>query len=146
MSITTDRVSFSQQPDRWHIRTLVWSSLVLSIPILALFFAIFFYAKHTMHLSLPEIQTLVFLMLVFTGQGTVYMVRERKNFWHSRPSNWLLGSTIIDIIVICFMAWKGILMSPLTPSVIFGTLTLIAGFLFLLDFLKIRIFRYYHVH
>lgn len=146
MSITTDRVSFSQQPDRWHIRTLVWSSLVLSIPILVLFFVIFFYAKHTMHLSLPEIQTLVFLMLVFTGQGTVYMVRERKNFWHSRPSNWLLGSTIIDIIVICFMAWKGILMSPLTPSVIFGTLTLIAGFLFLLDFLKIRIFRYYHVH
>ncbi|MGC1435400.1 MAG: cation-transporting P-type ATPase, partial [Terriglobales bacterium] len=43
-----------------------------------------------------QLQTLVFVTLVFTGQGTVYLVRQRQHFWKSRPSKWLLLSSAAD--------------------------------------------------
>ena len=41
MSIATDTVSYSQQPDRWHIRWLVQAGLVLGSLVLVLSFGIF---------------------------------------------------------------------------------------------------------
>ena len=44
MSIATDRVAFAQKPERWHVRPLVFTSLVLAFFILILSFGIFFCA------------------------------------------------------------------------------------------------------
>ena len=86
MSIATDHVSFSQKPDRWHIRTLMLVAFILAIPALLISFAFFFAANNLFHLPLAQMQTLMFVMLVFTGQVNVYLVRERHHFWNSLPS------------------------------------------------------------
>ena len=88
-SIATDRVSFSPQPDRWDIRTLMLTAGTLAGLVLILSFTVFFVGKDILHLPLRQLQTLVFLMLVFTGQGNVYLVRERNRLWYSMPSRWL---------------------------------------------------------
>ena len=141
MSIATDRVSFSYKPDRWHIRTLVLTGGALAGVILVLSFAVFFAARDLLHLPLRQLQTLVFVMLVFTGQGNVYLVRERHHFWNSWPSRWLVLSSCADIVVVSVMATKGILMVAISPALIVGLLAVVLGFLTLVDFLKVWIFR-----
>jgi H+-transporting ATPase len=118
MSITTDNLSYSRKPDRWNIMTLmlVGAALAaLAALVLVLSFAVFFTGRNALGLPLAQLQTLVFVMLVTTGQGNVYLVRERGHFWQSRPSAWLVGSSIIDLAVVIFMATKGVLMTPVSP-------------------------------
>ena len=91
MTIATDRVSFSPQPDRWRVPELMRTAAALAAVILALSFTVFSVGRDWLHLPLAQLQTLVFVMLVLSGQGTVYVVRERRHFWRSRPSAWMLA-------------------------------------------------------
>jgi len=146
MSIATDRVSFARLPERWQIRRLVMTSLPLAALVLALSFSIFFTARNVLHLPLPQLQTLVFVTLVFSGQGTVYLVRERHHFWHSRPSLWMLISSAVDIMLVSLLAAHGILMAAVSTKLVAGVLLAVALYLVVVDFLKVRIFAYFDLH
>ena len=141
MSIATDNVSYSPQPDRWHIRSLVLIALVLGSLILVFSFGIFLAGRYWLQLPLPQLQTLVFITLVFTGQGTVYLVRQRQNFWKSRPSKWLALSSAADVVVVSFLASRGILMEAIPPVVVFGVLIACGGYLVAVDFVKTDILK-----
>ncbi len=140
MSLATDRVRPSSRPDRWKVRPLLRIGLAMAALVMALEFGIFLWARG--RFGLPELRTLVFLLLVFTGQGTVYLLRERGHFWHSLPSGWMLLATGIDLAAVCGLAIGGILMAPLPPAVVAGTLGAVVAAMFLLDFAKIAIFRH----
>ncbi len=140
MSIAADRVSFSPKPDRWHIRTLVLTGAALAALIMMLSFSVFFVGRDLLHLPLPQLQTLVFVMLVLTGQGNVYLVRERSHFWHSRPGRWLVLSSCADVAMVSLLAAKGVLMAAISPVLIAGLVAAAALYLTLVDFVKIRIF------
>ncbi len=142
MSIATDRVSWSQQPDRWKVRPLMESGFALGSMVLLFSFGLFLWARSWLRLPLAALQTLVFLTLVFTGQGTVYLVRERGHFWRTRPSAWLLGSSLADIVVVSLLAWRGILMAPLPLWLILSIFAASAAWLALLDFPKTAILRH----
>lgn len=139
MSIATDHVSASPMPDRWHIRSLMRAGMSLGSIILLLSFGLFFFGRDFLHLPLPQLQTLVFVTLVFTGQGMVYLVRERHHFWKSAPSGWMILSSIIDIGVVCLMSVWGVLMAPLAGTVIVLVIFACALYLIALDFLKVPI-------
>jgi H+-transporting ATPase len=108
--------------------------------ILALSFTVFFAARAWLGLTLAQLQTLMFLMLVFSGQGTVYLVRERRHFWRSVPSRWLLLTSFVDIVAVSVLATRGILMAAVPPAFVAGLLLLVLAYLVLLDFMKIRVF------
>jgi H+-transporting ATPase len=141
MSIATDTVSYSQQPDRWHIRSLVLAGLVLGSLVLVLSFGIFLAGRYWLQLPLPQLQTLVFVTLVFTGQGTVYLVRQRHHFWRSRPSKWLLLSSAADITVVSVLATCGILMEAIRPQLVFTVLVVSVCYLIAIDGVKISLLR-----
>jgi H+-transporting ATPase len=141
MSIATDRVSASPSPDRWHIGTLMRAGISLGSLILLLSFSLFFYGRDFLHLPLPKLQTLVFVTLVFTGQGMVYLVRERRHFWNSAPSRWMILSSIADVTVVCLIATRGVLMAPLPALLLGEVLGACALYLIVLDFLKVPILR-----
>ena len=141
MSIATDTVSYSQQPDHWHIRSLVLVGLALGSLILVFSFGTFLAGRDWLQLPLPQLQTLVFITLVFTGQGTVYLVRQRQHFWKSRPSKWLVLSSAADIVVVSILASRGILMVALPPQVLFGVLIACGGYLAAVDFVKTGLLR-----
>ncbi len=141
MSIATDRVQFSRKPERWNIPTLMLTAAPLAALVLVLSFSVFFAGRDWLHLPLAQLQTLIFVMLVFTGLGNVYLVRERRHFWQSRPSNWLMIATVLDIAVVSVMASHGILMTAISPALICGLMVLVLVYLVMMDFLKIRIFR-----
>jgi H+-transporting ATPase len=145
MSIATDRVTFARLPDRWRMRQLILTGLVLAFFILILSFSIFFWARDQLQLPLPQLQTLIFVMLVFSGQATVYMVRERHHFWCSRPSRWLLMSSLLDVLIVSVMATQGILMAPIGPSLVGSVLALVLLYLVVVDFFKTRAIQYLHL-
>jgi H+-transporting ATPase len=145
ISIATDHVSVSPQPDRWDIRTLMYTAGALAGLVLILSFAVFFAGRDVLHLPLGQLQTLVFLMLVFTGQGNVYLVRERNRLWHSLPSRWLIFSSVADVVVVSLMATSGILMASISWSLVVSLLAIVLVFLLAIDGLKVRIFRHFGV-
>jgi H+-transporting ATPase len=111
MSLATDRVGFSPRPDRWRIPALSVASLEVALPWLAFAFGTFLLGRDVLGLTLPATQTLVFVMLVATGQATIYLLRERGHLWASRPSWWMLGATLADLAVVTVLASRGILMA-----------------------------------
>ncbi len=141
MSISTDNVSFSQKPNEWDVKKLVFIGGVFAVAILVFSFFILFINSKFIHLSMLELRTLVFLMLVFIGQATVYLVREQKHFWSSRPSFFLLACSMIDIIIVSAMATIGLLMAPINICIVVGLLVSVVAYFIFLDFLKIKIVK-----
>lgn len=145
MSIATDRVSFSAHPDRWDIRTLMLTASALAGLVLILSFTVFFAGRDVLHLPLRQLQTLVFLMLVFTGQGNVYLVRERNRFWKSLPSRWLIFSSVADVVAVSILATQGILMASISWSLVGSLVALVLLYLLVIDGAKVSIFRLFGV-
>ncbi len=141
MSLAADRVTAGRKPARWHLRLLVAGALVIAFAWLVFTFAVFLLGRDWLHLDLPRLQTLVFLTLVFTGQATVYLVRERRHFWDSLPGGWLLLSSLADFVVVGLLASFGILIAPVPPTLIFGLVGLVAVSFVVLDVLKRPLFR-----
>ncbi|OYV75666.1 MAG: plasma-membrane proton-efflux P-type ATPase [Chromatiales bacterium 21-64-14] len=145
MSIATDRAEASAGPERWRIPVLMTTAGVLAALVLTLSFSVFFAGRDWLRLPLPQLQTLIFVMLVFTGQSNIYLVRERGHFWRSRPSNWLLLSSLLDIIVVSTLAISGVLMTAIPSSLVLGLLAAVLGFMVAADFVKVRLFSYFNL-
>jgi len=146
MSIATDQVRASRKPDRWDVRAMLYPSLGLALPLLALTFGIFLAGRNLLHLNIAQLQTLSFTTLVFTGQGMIYLVRERHHFWSSRPGKLMMLASILDIFVIFLLASTGTLMQAIPLWLVLGNLLLIAAGLFGLDFLKVWLFQKFKLH
>lgn len=87
----------------------------------------------------------LFILLVFTGQGCVYLVRERKHFWNSLPGKWVMLSSLLDIIIICLFATKGILKTAINPVLVVELFILVVIYLIMVDYIKIRVFSYFNL-
>ncbi len=145
MSIATDRVSFARAPDRWQVPQLVTSAVALALPLLVVSFASFWIGRSVGALDLAGLQTLVFVTLVFGGQATVYLVRERRHFWRSRPSWWMIGSSLGDLAIVSALATRGWLMAPIPAWLVATVLGLSLAYLIGADLVKIRVFARSHV-
>jgi H+-transporting ATPase len=140
MTISTDRVKPSPVPNRWKIRSIVLGAVSLALSILVLSFGIFLYARDVLHLPLAQLQTLLFTMLVFSGQGTIYIIRNSDHFWRTAPSRWMIIGTTLDIILVTLLASQGVLMVAVPLRLVLENLGIIAAFLIFLDFIKVPVF------
>ncbi|HEV2357392.1 MAG TPA: plasma-membrane proton-efflux P-type ATPase [bacterium] len=145
MSIATDRVSFSAMPDRWDVRSLVGAALGIALILLCFSFAVVGVGRYALRLPVPALQTVVFVWLVASGQATVYLVRERRRFWGTRPGLWLVASTAGDLLAVGLLATRGWLMAPVAPTTVLSLLGLAAAYLAAADTVKMRVFRRFGV-
>jgi H+-transporting ATPase len=141
MSIAADHATPSSTPDRWQVGHLVGSALTLAAVLLVESFLVLWLMLDIFHQSLSQTQTLVFLMLVFSGQMTVYVVRERNHFWSSLPSRSLLIASLSDLLVVSGLATLGLLMAPVSPLLIGLTFALALAFMLMLDQVKRWVMR-----
>ena len=144
MSLATDRVAASPGPERWNVRELATKGAAIAAAMLALSFAVHLLARHAFGIGADETRTLDFAMLVATGQGAVYVVRERGHFWSSRPSMWMVGSSLADLAAVSAMATLGILMAPAWPAALGVVYAAVAVHLVVVDGAKAAIFRRLH--
>ena len=141
MSLTTDRVRPSPCPNAWRIRSLTFAGALMGIGELVYCTAILSCGRYALDMDLNSLRTLAFVAIVFGNQATTYNNRERRHLWSSRPSNWVLVCTGVDILIATLLSVTGIAMSPLPILVVMGTLAGAAAFAVLLDFVKVPAFR-----
>jgi H+-transporting ATPase len=94
-----------------------------------------------MGFGIDTIRTLAFVVIVFGNQATTYNNRERHRLWSSRPSNWLIASSVADISIAVILAIFGVAMAPLPAEVVAAILGAAIAFAFLMDFVKFPVFR-----
>ncbi len=139
MSLATDNVSYSARPDRWRVPALSLVALGIAAPWLAVSFGTFYVGRDVLGLGLAATQTLVFVMLAATGQATVYLVRERRHLWRSRPSTWMLAATAADLTAVVILASLGVLMTPIPLGYVLVLLGAVGVATLLLDAVKVPV-------
>jgi H+-transporting ATPase len=140
MSATTDNVEPSPQPNAWRIGSLTIAGIVLGLCDLAFCTGVLATGKFTLGLGVEALQTLTLVTLVCSGQAIFYVVRERRRMWSSRPSLVVILSSIADLTIIPTLAIRGILMTPLAPSIVATIFASAIVLAFVLDFVKVAVF------
>ena len=111
MARAADRAPPSAYPNTWRIRNLTLAAIPLGLFRLLYLVAVLCLGWWGLRLSPSEMQTLTF-MLVFAGQGNVYVLRTHGRFWRSRPAPIMLLTSFTDLLVVASFAAGGLLMSP----------------------------------
>ena len=144
MSIATDNVRYSNSPEKWNVKSLVGSSGSLaSFVILESFLVLL--TGSILKLPQEQMNTFIFDMLVFSGLFTVFIVRERGRFWHSRPSKWMLAATAGDILVISVLSIFGILIPSISAIYVLIVLAITLTSMVVIDEFKSFIFKHYNI-
>ena len=141
MSLTTDRVRPSVTPNSWQIDKITGAGAAFGVCLLAFCTAVLALGFFVLHLPVPVLRTLSIVAIVFGSQATIYAIRERRHFLGLRPTAWLLGTSLADILIIFILAMRGIMMTRLPLSLIGGELAAAVLFGLALNWLKIPIFR-----
>lgn len=141
MSLTTDRVRPSGTPNSWQIGRITGAGVVFGGCLLAFCTAILAFGFLKLRLPIAALRTLSIVALVFGSQATIYAIRERNRFWGLRPTAWLVASSVADILIISILAWRGIAMTPLPLSMLGSELAAAVIFGFVLNGLKVPVFR-----
>ncbi len=142
MSIANDNVRISPQPDIWNVRMLIKTSLIIAVAWLAYIFAVFGVGKDVLGLPIPELRTLSFLGLVYSGLSNVLLVRERSYMWSSRPGGYLMLAIAGDVIMVSLLAHFGIFgMAKVAWRDIGLLLAFTVAYVTLLDLIKVPLLR-----
>jgi H+-transporting ATPase len=140
MARAADRARPSAYPNAWRVRNLTLAAIPLGTFRLLYLIGILSLGWSVMGLSPEQMQTLTFTMLVFAGQGNVYVLRERGRLWHSRPAPIMMLASACDVMVVGCLAAGGILMSPLPLKIIAMLVLATVLFTFAMDSIKLAVF------
>jgi H+-transporting ATPase len=140
MSLTTDNVRPSAAPNAWRIARLTVAGVIMGAGELVFCTAVLAFGAWRMGFDLGTLRTLAFIVIVFGNQATTYTNRGRPRLWSTRPSAWLVASSVGDLLIASTLAVGGIAMTPVSALLVAGTLAAAAAFAFALDFLKVPVF------
>lgn len=140
MSLTTDSVRPSMTPNSWQIGRITIAGVILGGCFLAFSTAILAIGKFEFHLGIEALRSLTVVGIVFGSQVTTYVIRGRQHLWGSRPSNWLIFSSVADVLIIPALAVYGIAMAPLPLVVVACVFAAAIAFGLVLDVVKIPLF------
>ncbi len=141
MSLATDNVRPSPTPNAWRIGELTIAGVFMGTCELVFCTAVLAIGKFRLGFGIDTLRTLAFVAIVFGNQATTYTNRERQRMGSARPSRWLIGSSVVDLLIASTLAICGIAMTPLPIFVVGGALVAAAVFAFILDFAKVPVFN-----
>lgn len=141
ITLATDRAWVSPTPERWNVREIAKVAGVLAAGWLALAFAVLWAAFSPLALPVPQVQTLMFVYLIYTAQATIYLVRVRDRVWSLAPSRSVAAATVGNVVVASALAYWGIMMAAVPAAILAGTLAAVLAAALLLNEVKIRIFQ-----
>ena len=141
MSLATDRVTYTPNPNIWNVRNITLASLVPGMLLIVEGMLVIIIGRNYFHLEWEHLRTMVMLNLIFNSQFRVLIVRERRHFWSSLPGRELLLLSIATIVGFALLGVYGIFVPPLSPSQVFTVLGFSVFFTLGIDLPKYYIFR-----
>ena len=113
LSIAYDNVLYKDKPEAWNMRLVLGISSVLGVIGVAAAFGLFFFGDRYLHLSHPQLQTLMYLKLSVAGHLTIFLTRTRGPFWSIRPAKILWIAVLGTQAIATLIAVYGLFMTPL---------------------------------
>ncbi|MHB8231632.1 MAG: plasma-membrane proton-efflux P-type ATPase [bacterium] len=141
MSLSTDNVRYSAKPNKWNVRELMEISLAFSLGWLIYIFGVYIAGWKLLNLPIHELDTVIFLGLVYSGHANIFLVREKSYLWHSMPSTPLLIAEFGGILLATLMAVYGWLIAPISLSIILYLVIFTLIYMVLLDLVKVPILK-----
>ena len=141
LTLGTDRAWVSPVPERWNVREIAKIASIFATGWLVLAFSILWVCLNVLNLTVPQIQTLMFVYLIYSAQATIYMTRVRDHFWSLAPSRYVIAVTIGDIVFVSALAIWGIMIAAVPPIYLFGILCVVIAVALLLDEMKIWFYK-----
>jgi H+-transporting ATPase len=141
MSLATDNVKNSASPNNWNVRNITLASLVVGGLLVLEGVAALVWGNFYLRLPFVELQTFIMLMLVFTSQFRVLILRERHFFWSSLPGTALLTSSVATILVFVLVGVYGVIVPPISLGATLAVLAFSALFTLAIDVPKYYAFR-----
>ena len=145
MSLTTDRASFAPSPSVWRMSGITRAALVLGVCKLGFSTGILAIGKFKLRLDPAELQSLAFVTLVFGNQALLYVLRERRHMWRSKPGPWVLASSVLDIGVVSVLSLTGTLMAAISVEIAAAVFLAAAAFAVVLDQIKVPVMRVFRI-
>jgi H+-transporting ATPase len=145
ISLSTDNVRWSKEPERWDVRSLAKVAVILGLLMIPEALGLLFIGMRAFHLGANDLvlQTFSFEILFYFAIFSLFAVRERGRFWHSMPSKMLLAVLAAEGIITAIVATVGV--PGLSPVSLGQTLCAIAySFVFALvvnDWVKHELVR-----
>ncbi|MGC8817435.1 MAG: plasma-membrane proton-efflux P-type ATPase [Candidatus Hadarchaeum sp.] len=141
MSLATDNVEYTENPNKWNVKNITLASLVIGVLLVAEGVFVILIAISYFRLGWNELRTLVTLTLIFTSQFRVIIVRERRYFWSSLPSKGLLISSVAAVMGFALLGVYGIIIQPIPLYQVLFALGFSMLFTFGIDPLKYYVFK-----
>lgn len=112
VSLSTDNVRPSKNPETWNIGGFIVVSVVLGVAMVGetLFLLWIGWTKFDLATNNDALYTFSFLMLLYFAVFSVVSARERSWFWSSRPSKIFMSALAADAVigtVLTFVGLKG---------------------------------------
>ena len=146
VSLSTDNVRPSKNPETWNIGGFIVVSVVLGIAMVAetLFLLWIGWTKFDLATNDDALYTFSFLMLLYFAVFSVVSARERSWFWSTLPSKIFMSALAADAVIgtgLTFVGLKGLSPLPWWQTLdIFGYS--LASCLVLNDALKVAMIRW----
>ena len=141
ITLGTDRAWVSPKLEQWNVKSISKLSGILAAGWLILAFVLLWITLKVLELPFPQIQTLMFLYLIYSAQATIYITRVREHFWSFMPSRLVMAVTFGNVVASSVLALCGILMTPISPLLVVGILAVVVIASFVLDTLKIIFYK-----
>jgi H+-transporting ATPase len=137
ISLSTDTVRWSRSPDNWNIKAYVTVAAFLGgLMTLESFTALALgHALWKLRTSDAIVRTFSFDILLFSAVTSLFVIRERRHFWSSRPSQLLLAVMALDVLACVLISTLGIrgLFAPLPVLITLFLFAWNVGFSLLLN-------------
>ncbi len=141
MSLATDNVESTANPNKWNVRNITFASLIVGVFLVGEGAIFLLVGSRYFGLPFDRLRTFMVLALIFTSQFRVYIVRERNHFWSSRPGRELFIATMAALVVFALLGVFGSILPAVTASQMLFLLGFSALFTFAVDYPKYLAFR-----
>ncbi|NLR60486.1 plasma-membrane proton-efflux P-type ATPase [Chitinophaga polysaccharea] len=111
ISLSTDNVRWSVTPAKWHINKLAKTGLIIGLLMTLEAFGLLYISQQYFGLYADDaaLNTFCFEILLFFALFSIFIVREQRHFWCSKPSKILLFIILADMIFAIMLSTFGFL-------------------------------------
>jgi H+-transporting ATPase len=141
MTLSTDNVTYTRKPNNWNVRNITLASAGIGIFFILEGWLTILVGRNFFHLPADGLRSFVLLMLVFTSQFRIYLVRERRHFWDSRPGRGILISSAAAIVAFALLGIFGGIIQALGVQPVLFVLAFSGLFTLAVELPKFHIFR-----
>ncbi|GAB4360632.1 MAG: plasma-membrane proton-efflux P-type ATPase [Methylohalobius crimeensis] len=144
MTVAYDHAGLEQRPVRWDMHRVITVATAMGIVGIAGSFGMLLLALDWLHLSIPQIQTFVFLKMAVAGHLILFVARTKEHCWKRPwPAPVLVWSAIVTKLAATLIAAYGFgLVTPITWPQIAIIWGYSIGSALITDLVKVQVSRH----